>query len=112
MLFLDVEMTETLEEALRDVKMEEETSPEDIDPRVTGVDSQTSLVEELESFAVDFADPTQTLQVRKNLIEESNKALKKFICHNFDVFAWKHEDMVEIDLTVSYHRLNVDPKFP
>ncbi|KAL2525856.1 Uncharacterized protein Adt_10910 [Abeliophyllum distichum] len=63
MTFLDVEMTEASEEVVRDITIEEAAYPKDIDPKVTGVDSQTSSVEELESFVVDPNDPTRRLQV-------------------------------------------------
>ncbi|KAL2512128.1 Uncharacterized protein Adt_17728 [Abeliophyllum distichum] len=91
--------------------MEEAVSSEDIDPRITGVESQTSPVEELEGFTVDPNDPTMKLQVGKDFLEKSKEAMKRFLRHNLDIFAWKHEDMVGIDPKVSYHHLNVDPKF-
>ncbi|KAL2461899.1 Uncharacterized protein Adt_45319 [Abeliophyllum distichum] len=61
MTFIDVKMVEASEESPGDIIMEDDTSPEDIDPRVTRVDSHTSLVEELESFFVDPSDPTRKL---------------------------------------------------
>ncbi|KAL2498376.1 Ribonuclease H [Abeliophyllum distichum] len=94
--FLDVEMIVASEEAPEDITMEEAASPEDIDPRVTGVDCQTSSVKELKSFAVDPNDPRR-LQVGKDLLEESNETLKRFIRQNLDVFSWRHEDIVRID---------------
>lgn len=32
-----------------------------------------------------------------------------FLKKNLDVFVWLHEDMIGIDLEVTYHRLNIDP---
>ncbi|KAL2474493.1 Uncharacterized protein Adt_35229 [Abeliophyllum distichum] len=111
MMFLDVEIIEASEKVLDDITMKEATSFEDIDPRVTGAEPEILSVEELKSFLVDPSNPTKKLQVRKDFPEKPNEALKKFFYHNIDVFAWKHEDMVGIDLTVNFHRLNVDPKF-
>ncbi|KAL2480589.1 Uncharacterized protein Adt_33555 [Abeliophyllum distichum] len=62
MIIHDIEMREASEETLEDVEMEEASSLEDIDPRVTETDSQTSSVEELESFPVDPNDPIPTTQ--------------------------------------------------
>ncbi|KAL2479945.1 Uncharacterized protein Adt_32911 [Abeliophyllum distichum] len=79
--------------------MEEAMPSEDIDPRVTGADSQTSSVEEIESLMSDPEDLMRRLQIGKNLRSESKEALRRFISNNLDVFIWKHEDMVGIDLT-------------
>jgi hypothetical protein len=35
--------------------------------------------------------------------------LVAFLRRNSDVFAWSHEDMPEIDLSVIVHKLNMDP---
>ena len=35
-----------------------------------------------------------------------------FLKENQDVFAWSHEDISGIDLSVMVHRLNVSPTFP
>ncbi|KAL2455888.1 Reverse transcriptase domain-containing protein [Abeliophyllum distichum] len=58
MTFCDVVMEEATEAASEDVEMEEASLAEDIDPRITGADSQTS-VEELESFLADPDDPAK-----------------------------------------------------
>ncbi|KAL2541888.1 Uncharacterized protein Adt_02866 [Abeliophyllum distichum] len=114
MTILDVEMIEDSEEAnmMGDITMEEAMLSEDLDPRVTGTDSQTFSVEELEIFILDPKDPTRRLQVGKDLRSKSKEALKMFLSHNLDVFAWKHKDIIEIDPKESYHQLKVDPKFP
>ncbi|KAL2513327.1 Ribonuclease H [Abeliophyllum distichum] len=77
--------------------MEEVVAPEDMDPRITRIDSQISSIEELKNFPVDPNDPTRKLQVGKDLLEELKEALKRFLQENLDVFAWKHEDMIRID---------------
>ncbi|KAL2504439.1 Uncharacterized protein Adt_20060 [Abeliophyllum distichum] len=51
MTIRDVEMEEASEETSEDVEMEEALSLEDIDPRITRTDSQTSSVEELEKLS-------------------------------------------------------------
>ncbi|KAL2506421.1 Uncharacterized protein Adt_22042 [Abeliophyllum distichum] len=77
MTLCDIEMTEALEETPKDTTMEEAVAPENIDPRITGIDSQTSLIEELENFPVDPNDPTRKLQVGQDLFEEPNEAFEK-----------------------------------
>ncbi|KAL2481027.1 Uncharacterized protein Adt_33993 [Abeliophyllum distichum] len=105
------EMREASEETTEDIEMEEALFFEDINSRITGTDSQTSSVEELESFHTDPNDPTRRLQVGKDLLKETKENLKRFLRDNLDVFAWKHEDMVGIHPIVSCHCLNIDPKF-
>ncbi|KAL2472128.1 Uncharacterized protein Adt_40264 [Abeliophyllum distichum] len=112
MTIRDVEMEEALKAALEDVKMEEASFAEDIDPRITGADSQTSSIEELESFLADPDDPTKKLQVGKDLLREPKEVLKRCFRDNLDVFTWRHEDMVGIHPKISCHHLNIDPKFP
>ncbi|KAL2471436.1 Uncharacterized protein Adt_39572 [Abeliophyllum distichum] len=50
MTILDVEMEEASGTTSEDVEMEEASFIEDIDPRITGTDSQTSSVEEVGEF--------------------------------------------------------------
>lgn len=66
-------------------------------------------MEELKSFQVDPLDPTKLLQVQKGLPMEIKEKLKDFIEKNLEVFAWRHENMVGIDLKISYHHLKIDP---
>ncbi|KAL2475474.1 Uncharacterized protein Adt_36210 [Abeliophyllum distichum] len=56
-----IEMKESSEETPEDVEMEEASSLKDIDPRIMETNSQTSSVEELESFPADPDDPTRKL---------------------------------------------------
>ncbi|KAL2485114.1 RT RNaseH 2 domain-containing protein [Abeliophyllum distichum] len=112
MTIRDVEMDEASRATSEDVEMEEASPLEDIDPRIMGTYSQTSSVEELESFPADPDDPTKKLQVGKDLLKEPKEALKRFLRDNLDVFAWKHEDMVGIHPKINCHCLNIDPKFP
>ena len=39
------------------------------------------------------------------------QALTTFLRENQDVFAWSHEDMLEIDLSIIAHKLNISPSF-
>ncbi|KAL2480197.1 RT RNaseH 2 domain-containing protein [Abeliophyllum distichum] len=107
MTIRDVEMREASEETPEDVEMEEASSFEDIDLRITGTDFQTSSVEELESFSADPDDPIKRLHVGKDL-KEPKEALKRFLQDNLDVFAWKHEDMVGIHLKYEALKEEVD----
>ncbi|KAL2490659.1 hypothetical protein Adt_26287 [Abeliophyllum distichum] len=77
MIIHDVEMREASEETPEDVEMEEASFLEDIDPRITGTNSKTSLVEELESFHADPNDLTRRLQVGKDLLKETKEDLKR-----------------------------------
>ncbi|KAL2525974.1 Uncharacterized protein Adt_11028 [Abeliophyllum distichum] len=61
MTILDIEMEEASRATSEDVEMEKASFIEDIDPRITGTDSQTSSVEELENFLADSDDPTKKL---------------------------------------------------
>ncbi|KAL2543282.1 Uncharacterized protein Adt_04260 [Abeliophyllum distichum] len=112
MTIRDVEMEEVLGAASEDVEMEEASITKDNDLRITGANSQTSSVEELENFLVDSGDLTKKLQVGKDLLEEPKEALKRCLRDNLDVFAWRHEDMVGIHPKINCHHLNIDPKFP
>ncbi|KAL2499539.1 Uncharacterized protein Adt_25089 [Abeliophyllum distichum] len=58
MTIINVEMNEASGATSEDVEMEEASFIEDIDSRITGTDSQTSLLEELEHFLTDSDDPT------------------------------------------------------
>lgn len=42
---------------------------------------------------------------------EDKQRLKNILLKNLDIFAWKHENMVDIDPKVRNHCLSVDPKF-
>ena len=41
-----------------------------------------------------------------------DQAFTTFLKENQDVFAWSHEDISGIDLSVMVHKLNVLPTFP
>lgn len=52
----------------------------------------------------------RSLQLGSDLPLEMKKKLKSFLHKDFDIFAWRHEDMIAIDLKVSCHYLKIDPK--
>lgn len=116
----DIEMLDTPEqghtsEQEKDVDMieaPEEGHPfNELDPRIIESEINTTLMEELETFPTNFQDPTQVLGIGKALTPEMKEELMNFLKRNFDVFAWKHEDMVGIDPWVSFHHLNINPTY-
>lgn len=114
MVHCDAEMAEAPAEGqppIEDVEMAEvrpETSLEELDPRIIESESLTAPMEELECFPVDPQDATKVLQVGKDLEHGMKEELKNFLRRNVDVFAWKHEDMIRIDLNISCHHLQID----
>ncbi|KAL2487044.1 Uncharacterized protein Adt_31800 [Abeliophyllum distichum] len=83
---------------------------EGLDPRIIGSDSFASPAEELEAFLVNPSEPTQELKVGEKFEGKIKDELKNFLRENINIFAWKHSDMVWIDLAVACHALKVDPK--
>jgi hypothetical protein len=64
-------------------------------------------VEELEDF--ELGDSKKKVCVGTQLPPEIKEALVAFLRKNKDVFAWSHEDMLGIPLSVIAHKLMVDP---
>ena len=76
------------------------------------------MINELEPIP----NPSETPQEVKIVLGDSTKVLKigiafptsekekmiSFLRANQDVFAWKHEDMLEIDKKIIQHHLNVN----
>ena len=65
------------------------------------------MVKEMTAVLVDLSDPTRTILVGKLLPEEEKQELIEFLKQNIEIFAWTHEDMVEVDPTESIHHLSV-----
>ena len=63
----------------------------------------------LEDISLDENNPEKCTKVGADLEEEIKKDLIQFLKKNIDVFAWIHEGMPGIDLSVITHRLNVCP---
>ena len=69
-------------------------------------------VEELEEVTLDESRLEQTTRMGTLASQPIRQALASFLKTNQDVFAWNHEDMLEIDPSVIVHRLNVNPASP
>ena len=66
-------------------------------------------IEALEDISLDKDDPEKGTKIGADLEEKIKKDLIRFLRENIDVFAWSHEDMPDIDLSVITHRLNIYP---
>ena len=69
-------------------------------------------VEELEEILLDDFRPKQTIRISIFASLPVCQAITTVLKENQDVFAWSHEDMPGIDLSVMVHKLNVSPFFP
>ncbi|XP_022855023.1 uncharacterized protein LOC111376307 [Olea europaea var. sylvestris] len=97
----------------RDIDMieaPEEGNPlDELDPQIIEFEPNATPMEELETFPTNSSDPNQLLRIGKALPSKTKEELMNFLKRNLDVFAWKHEDIVRIDLRVSCHHLNINP---
>lgn len=75
---------------------------DEFDSRIIESNQQTTSLEKLESFLVSSRDPTKALQVGKDLSQKAKEKLKSFLCKNLDVFLWRHNAMVGIDLKLPH----------
>ena len=66
----------------------------------------------LEEILLNNSRPKQTTRISTLASPPIRQALTTFLKENQDVFAWNHEDMPRIDLSVMMHKLNVSPIFP
>ena len=66
-------------------------------------------VEELEEVMLDESRPGRTTRIGTLASPMVRQDLASFLRMNQGVFAWSHEDMPGIDLSVIVHRLNVNP---
>ena len=74
------------------------------------VTTQPAPSEELEP--VQLGDQSEHLvYIWSKLAEDIRSYLIRFLEQNMEVFAWKQEDMGEVDPAVITHRLNVNPSF-
>ena len=71
--------------------------------------TMAELVEELEEITIDESRPKRMTRMGTLASLLIRQALAAFLRMNQDVFAWSHEDMPGIDLSVIVHRLNVNP---
>ena len=65
--------------------------------------------EELEEVVLDESRPKRTTRMGTLASPLIRQDLAGFLRMNQDVFAWSHEDMLGIDLSIIVHRLNVNP---
>lgn len=78
----------------------EEGNHNELDLHFIESEPEMALMEELKKLPCKSWKPYQSLK--------NGKEFKSFLQKNLDIFAWKHEDMVEIDSKDSYHHLNID----
>ena len=65
-------------------------------------------VEELEEVILDESRPGRTTRMGTLASSTVRQDLANFLRMNQDIFAWSHEDVPGIDLSVIVHRLNVN----
>ena len=70
------------------------------------------LVDGLEEILLDNSRPDQITRIDTVASPLVHRALMTFLKKNQNVFAWSHEDILEIDPSVMVYRLNVSPTFP
>ena len=68
------------------------------------------IIENLETIELVEGSPEKMTQIGTNLSLETRERIVNFLKDNLDVFAWSHEDMPGIPVTIIQHRLNVDPE--
>ena len=74
------------------------------------LDTRPTPSEELEPVQLDDR-PEHLTYIGSKLAEDVKDLLIHYLKQNFDLFAWKQEDMGGIDPVVITHKLNVTPSF-
>ena len=69
----------------------------------------TEPTEILKDVPLDEGNPERFTKVGTSMEEKTKQNLIQFLRNSIDVFAWSHEDMLGIDLSVITHHLNVYP---
>ena len=64
-------------------------------------------IEALEDISLDKDDPGKRTRIGADLEGKIKKDLLRFLRESIDVFAWSHENMPGIDLSVITYRLNI-----
>ena len=67
--------------------------------------------EQLEEIQIRCEDPTKTVKVGESLDPGVKEDLIELLREYNDIFAWSHEDMPGIPLSLATHRLAVDATF-
>ena len=63
----------------------------------------------LEDIPLEEGNPKKFTRIGTSMKEKMKQGLVQFLRENIDVFAWSHEEMPGMDLSVITHRLNVYP---
>ena len=63
----------------------------------------------LEDVPLDEGNPEKLTRIGTSMEEKMKQDLVQFLRKSINVFAWSHEDMLGIDLSVITHHLNVYP---
>ena len=63
----------------------------------------------LEDIPLEEGNPKKFTRIGTSMKEKMKQGLIQFLRENIDVFAWSHEDMPGMDLSVITYRLNVYP---
>ena len=69
----------------------------------------TGPAEDTVDVQATLGSDDKVLKIWSRLSLEVGDKLVEFLKANLDVFSWSHEDMIEIDLAVMCHHLNIDP---
>ena len=65
--------------------------------------------EALEDVPLDKSNPEKFTRIETSMEMKTKQDLVHFLKKSMDVFAWSHEDMPGIDLSIITHCLNVYP---
>ena len=68
-------------------------------------------IEVLEDVPLDESNSDKFTRIGTSMEEETKQDLIKFLRRSTNVFAWSHEDMPRIDLSVIIHCLNVSSSY-
>jgi len=68
-------------------------------------------MEVLEDIPLDKNNPEKFTRIGASMEKKTKQDLVQFLKKNIDVFAWSHEDMPGIDLSVITYYLNMYPSF-
>ena len=69
------------------------------------------LIEVLEDVPLDESNPEKFTRIGTSMEEKTKQDLVQFLNKSMNVFAWNHEDMPGVDLSVITYRLNVSPSY-
>ena len=73
-------------------------------------EKEENKVEALETVELVEGETTRMTRIGTTLSPKMRTRLIQFLKENLDVFAWSHEDMLDISPKVIQHKLSVDPE--